>query len=355
VSVWKDLYHGDTHFDFVGNRRRWFTISAIIVVLSLGSLVFRQLNLGIDFEGGTLVEVENPAGATVSDVRDAISGLGLADAKVQTTGGGSGVRVQTGQLSQDDEQRLVEAVAAVAGVDPTEANRQSVGPTFGQQVTDSAIRALVVFLIVVALFITWRLEWRMAAAALVALGHDLVFTAGIYSLVGFEVTPATVVAILTILGYSLYDTVVVFDKVQENVKERGERHTISAIVNRSMNQVFMRSVNTSLTSLLPIGSLLFVGSFLLGAATLRQFALALFIGVGTGTYSSIFLAAPLLAIWKEREERWLRVRRRLERKGVDDEFAVKGIITDVEAHDEAQAAASSGAVPRPPRKRKRRR
>ena len=356
MSVWKDMYHGDTHFDFVGNRKRWFTISAIIIVISLGSLLFRGLNLGIDFEGGTLVEVENPAGASVSDVRSAISGLGLADAKVQLTGGGSGVRVQAAQLPLEQEDRLVDVLAAVAGVDPTDANRQSVGPTFGDQVTDSAIRALVVFLIVIALFITWRLEWRMAAAGLVALAHDLVFTSGIYSLVGFEVTPATVVAILTILGYSLYDTVVVFDKVQENINERGERHTISAIVNRSMNQVFMRSLNTSLTSLLPIGSLLFVGSFLLGAATLREFALALFIGIGTGTYSSIFLAAPLVAIWKEKEDRWQRVRRRLERKGVEDEFAVKGIITDMEAHEELTAAPTeTGAVPRPPRKRKRRR
>lgn len=356
MSIWRELYRGDTHFDFVGNRRRWFGISAVIIVVSLGSLLFRGLNLGIDFEGGTLVEVENPAGASVGDVRDAISGLGLADAKVQLTGAGAGIRVQSAQLSPDQENRLVEAVAAVAGVDPIDANRQSVGPTFGSQVTESAIRALVVFLVVVALFISWRLEWRMAAAALVALGHDLLFTSGIYSLVGFEVTPATVVAILTILGYSLYDTVVVFDKVLENIQERGERHTISAIINRSMNQVFMRSVNTSLTSLLPIGSLLFVGSLLLGAATLRQFALALFIGVGTGTYSSIFLAAPLLAIWKEREARWERMRRRLERKGIEDEFAVKGIITDVDAPEEAVAAPThTGATPRPPRKRRRRR
>jgi len=207
----------------------------------------------------------------------------------------------------------------------------------------------------VAGFISIRLEWKMAMAGLAALGHDLVLTAGIYALVGFEVTPATIIAILTILGYSLYDTVVVFDKVVENVEERGDRHTASAIVNMSMNQVFMRSVNTSLTSLLPIGSLLFVGSFLLGAATLREFALALFIGVATGTYSSIFLAAPLLALWKEREEHWQRVRRRMQRKGTEDEFAARILDVVPEAEQEGLPAVLTGAAPRPPKKRRRRR
>lgn len=355
MSVFRKLYRGDIHFDFVGLRRRWFTFSLVIVGISLLSLlVLRGLNLGVDFEGGTLVEVENPAGASVGDVRSAISGEGFAGAKVQSTGGGEGIRVQTEQLEPADEQRLVEVIATETGVDPSEASRQSVGPTFGSQIAESAVRALIVFLIVVAIFISWRLEWRMAAAALVALFHDLLFTAGIYSLVGFEVSPATVIAILTILGYSLYDTVVVFDKVLENIKERGDRHTISAIINRSMNQVFMRSVNTSLTSLLPIGSLLFVGSFLLGAATLREFALALFIGVGVGTYSSIFLAAPLLAVWKEREEQWKRVRRRVERKGAEDEFMVRAA-APISAEEVAETVVVTGATPRPPRKRRKKR
>jgi preprotein translocase subunit SecF len=206
----------------------------------------------------------------------------------------------------------------------------------------------------VAIYISIRLEWKMAFAGMLALAHDLVFTAGIYSLSGFEVSPSTVIAILTILGYSLYDTVVVFDKVLENIQERGERHTISAIVNMSMNQVFMRSINTSLTSLLPIGSLLFVGSFLLGATTLREFALALFIGVFVGTYSSIFVASPVLARWKEREERWQRVRRRVDRKGLEDEFAVThGKPVQVEAAEVIEQA--TGAAPRPPKKRRRKR
>ena len=355
MSVLRDLYHGSTQFDFYGRRRRWFMASAIIIVVSIGALAIRHLNLGVDFKGGTLVEVENPAGASVGGIRAAIEGLGIVGAKVQETGGGEGLRVQTSQLAPEDEDRLVDIVAGLAGVDPGEASRQSVGPTFGSAVAASALRALIIFLIVVGLFIAWRMEWKMAATALLALGHDLLFTAGVYALIGFEVSPATVIAILTILGYSLYDTVVVFDKVEENVKERGDRHTYAGIINMSMNQVFMRSVNTSLTSLLPIGSLLFVGSFLLGATTLREFALALFIGVATGTYSSIFLAAPVLGVWKEGEEHWIRVRRRLERRGEDEEFAprVDARATPIETAKAVRD--TSGASPRPPRRRRRKR
>jgi len=353
TGLWHRLYHGETHFDFVGRRRRWFTISLVIMAISILTLVFRGLNLGVEFVGGSLIETENPAGASVGDVRDALSGIGYPDATVQATGGG-GIRVQTEELTVAEEDRIVAVVAAEVGVDPSEASRQTVGPTFGEQVAESAVRALVIFLIVVAAFISWRLEWRMAGAALVALFHDLLLTAGVYSLIGFQVTPATVIAILTILGYSLYDTVVVFDKVQENIAERGDRYTISALVNMSMNQVFMRSVNTSLTSLLPIGFLLFVGSYLLGATTLREFALALFIGVATGTYSSIFVAAPLLAAWKEREETWVRVRHRMARKGLEDEeFAARAPVSVPVL--ETPSAPGSGAVARAPRKRRKRR
>lgn len=350
MSRFGRLYRGQTNFDFVGDRRRGFTFSAIVIGVSLLSMIFLQFNVGIDFVGGTVIEIENPGQAPVSLVRDTIAEMGIKDAKVQSRG--EGVRIQTEQLDSAREQALVEVVADELGTVPSEASRQTVGPTFGSQVAGSAIRALIIFLIVVAIYISIRLEWKMAMAGLLALGHDLIFTAGIYSLVGFEVSPATVIAILTILGYSLYDTVVVFDKTLENIQERGERHTISAIVNMSMNQVFMRSLNTSLTTLLPIGSLLFVGSFLLGATTLREFALALFIGVFAGTYSSIFIASPVLARWKEREERWQRVRRRVERKGTEDEYSVRHGTAGVAVET---IAASSGAAPRPPRKRRKKR
>jgi preprotein translocase subunit SecF len=356
VSLAHRLYHGETHFDFVGKRRWWFGISAVLVLASALVMGVRGLNLSVDFVGGSLVECNNPAGASVSDVRAALDGIGLAGAKVQVTGGGAGLRVQTEELTTEAETQLRATVAAVAGLDDVNlVSYQTVGPTFGRQVTESAIRALIVFFIVVSLFLWWRLEWRMALAAVVEVVHDLVITCGIYAVGGFEVTPATVIAVLTILGYSLYDTVVVFDKIHENITERGERHTISAIVNMSVNQVLMRSINTSLTTLLPVGSLLFVGSLLLGASTLFEFALGLFVGVAAGTYSSIFLGSPLVAVWKEREERWQRVRRRLGRNITDDEFAAREL--DVVAGQEAVAVlpAATGAVPRPPRKRRRRR
>lgn len=353
MSVLRDLYHGNTRFDFFGNRRRWFGLSGVIIAVSLFALFFLRLELSVDFSGGTLIEFPNPNGVSVADVRAVVDDAGVGSAKTQEIGG-SGIRVQTSQLDLETEDALVAELARLLGVDSADASRQSVGPTFGNQVTRSAVRALVVFLIVIALYMSWRLEWKMAGAAIFALVHDLIFTSGIYALAGLEVTPATVIAILTILGYSLYDTVVVFDKMQENERERGDRHTYGAIVNMSMNQVLMRSINTSLVSLLPIGSLLFVGSFLLGATTLREFALALFVGVATSMYSSIFLAAPLVGMWKEREDHWIKVRQRLERRGVAEEFAPHELVG---AHAETAAAvvAASGAAPRPPKNRKRRR
>lgn len=357
MNVFQKAYRGEIHVDFVGHRRRWFTFSAVIVAVSLLALLVRGLNLGIEFEGGTVVEAVNPNEVSVSQVRDRLASIGLEGAKVQSTSdlaGNRGVRVQTEELGPGDEDELVELIAEAAGVTPNEVSVRTIGPTFGSRVAASALRALIFFLIAVTIYISFRLEWKMALAALAALLHDLLFTSGIYSLIGFEVTPATVIAILTILGYSLYDTVVVFDKVLENVTERGERHTYSALVNMSMNQVLMRSINTSLTSLLPIGSLLFVGSFLLGATTLRQFALALFIGVGVGTYSSIFFASPLLAVWKEREEHWQRMRRRVMRKGAHDEYAARGVISE-ETDLEELPSLATGAEPRAPKRRRRRR
>jgi preprotein translocase subunit SecF len=356
MSLASRLYHGETTFDFVGKRRWWFSLSAALMVISALALGLRGLNLSVDFVGGSLIECNNPAGASVTDVRGVLNAMGLEGAKVQLIGDGSGVRVQTAELTPEMEDRMVAAVAQVAGIDDLDlVSRQTVGPTFGRSVTEAAVRALIVFLVVVSLFIWWRLEWKMALAAMVELFHDLLLTAGIYALIGFEVTPATVIAVLTILGYSLYDTVVVFDKIRENIAERGERHTVSAICNMSINQVLMRSINTSLTTLLPVGSLLFVGSYLLGAATLREFALGLFVGIATGTYSSIFLGAELVAIWKEREDHWQRIRRRLGRKGAEDEFADHTAPTVLEPEVAAVLAGQTGAVPRPPKKRRRQR
>ncbi len=306
MSLFSRLYRGETTFDFVGRKRIGFIISTVLLTISVVSLVTLKLNLGVDFEGGTVIEVENPADASVPDIRDVLREFGLESATIQLTSGGgaSGVRVETVVIEPAQESLVVAAIASAAGVDSNDASVTSVGPSFGREVTRSAVKALVIFLLVVSAFIAWRFEWKMALAALAALLHDLLLTAGVYSVTQFEVTPSTVIAILTILGYSLYDTVVVFDKIVETVEISEGRSSLSGVINGSMNTVLMRSLNTSLTSLLPVGSLLFVGSFLLGATTLREFALALFVGIAAGTYSSIFIAAPLLATWKSREPEW---------------------------------------------------
>lgn len=353
MSLWGDLYRGETEFDFVKNRRRFFLISATLIVVSILSLLVRGLDGSVDFTGGTIVEAPNVAGVDVAEYRSELASIGQEGARVQIRterDETETVVVQTEALDVADRDELVDAVASVAGVDPNDTSVEAVGPTFGSEITRRAIEALVIFLIVVALFITWRFEWKMAVAALVALFHDLIITAGVYSIIGFEVTPATVIAILTILGYSLYDTVVVFDKITENVHELGSRHTFTEIANLSMNQVLMRSLNTSATSLLPIGSLLLVGSYLLGAATLREFALALFIGIAAGTYSSIFVATPLLTEWKEREPEWERMQRRVARRSGETVLTASEVVVAT-----ATEPTASGATPRPPKQRRKRR
>ena len=352
MSLWRNLYRGETEFDFVRHRRRFFLISGALIAVSLLSLLVRGLDGSVDFTGGTIVEAPNTTAVDVGEYRDELAAIGQEGARVQLRSerdGGEVVVVQTEALSVTDRDELVTTVAGVAGVDANETTIDAVGPTFGSEITRRAIEALVIFLVVVVLFITWRFEWKMAIGALAALFHDLIITAGIYSLVGFEVTPATVIAILTILGYSLYDTVVVFDKITENVHELGSRHTFTEIANLSMNQVLMRSLNTSATSLLPIGSLLLIGSYLLGAATLREFALALFIGIAAGTYSSIFVATPLLTEWKEQEPEWQRMQRRVARRSGET------VLTAAEAAAMATEGKTTGAVPRAPKPRRKRR
>jgi len=304
MSTWGRLMRGETRIDFVGNRKRWFTISAVILVVSLLALALFRLNLGIEFVGGLALQAPNPAGADVSEVRDALAEIGVVESTVQLLDEGEEVRLTTPELTPDTQDRAIEALRSVTAAPPEDISIDSVGPTFGALVARRALLALGVFLGAVVLFISWRLQLKMALAGLVALFHDLIITVGVYALSGFPVTPATVVAVLVILGYSLYDTVVVFDKVDELEKVEEEK-TFSEIVNQAMNSVLARSLATSLTSLLPVGSILVVGSFLLGAQTLRDFALALFVGIAAGTYSSIFMAAPLLATWKEKEPFWV--------------------------------------------------
>lgn len=304
MSLLRRVNRGETTIDFVGNRRRWFAISAVALLIALGALGVRQLNLGIDFVGGLALQTPNPAGAQVEDVRSALEDVGIADATIQFLDDGEAVRITTRELDSAVEDAAVEAVVDVTASPRAEMSIDAVGPTFGELIARRALIALGVFLGAVVLFISWRLEFKMAVAGLAALFHDMLITIGVYALTGFQVTPATVVAVLVVLGYSLYDTVVVFDKVEELVLV-DEEDTYTGIVNRAMNSVLARSLATSLTSLLPVGSILFIGAIILGAPTLRDFALALFVGIAAGTYSSIFVASPVLATWKEKEPDWI--------------------------------------------------
>lgn len=307
------LRRGEFHIDFIGRTRLWLVITAAVVAVSIGSLVIRNINAGLEFRGGTSFEVQaRDRTASVAEVRDALERAGVDEATVQRQGD-RGFLVQTRHLDSRTQDATLREIARVTGADTKDVNVQDVGPKWGRQITNKAIRALVVFLVVVAIYLSIRLEPKMAGAAMVAVVHDVVATAGIYSLSGLVVTPATVIAFLTVLGYSLYDTVVIFDRVKErsaNLSAAGSV-TYSASANASLNQVLARSISTSVTALLPVGSLLFVGSFLLGAQTLRELALALFVGLTAGAYSSIFVATPVLARWKEREPRWATLRARI--------------------------------------------
>ncbi|MDP1804449.1 MAG: protein translocase subunit SecF, partial [Acidimicrobiales bacterium] len=252
ASLAHRLYHGETSFDFVGRRRIWFIFSAVVILAGLISLGTQGLNLGIDFEGGTSWEVPAPD-VSVAEARDAVRPLGLGDATIQIIGDDR-VRVVSDNVPPEEQERISLALAEVAGAGISQVSVNDVGPSWGQAVTNKARNALVVFFILISIYISLRFEWKMAAAALAAVVHDIFVTVGVYSISRFEVTPATVVAFLTILGYSLYDTIVVFDKVEENAKGLASsgRFTYSDTVNLSMNQVLMRSLNTSIVAIMPI-------------------------------------------------------------------------------------------------------
>ncbi len=308
-----DIFHERTHFDIVGRSWRWALLSGTIILIGLISLGVRGLNLGIDFKGGTQWEFQaKSAHVSSGSVRSSVQSI-VPDATILIVNNNK-VRVQSKNVDATTENKVTDALAKYAHIAPSAVTINSVGPTWGHEVSSKALRALIVFFVLIALYLSFRFEFKMAVAAILAVLHDIVVTVGVYALTQFEVTPATVVAFLTILGFSLYDTVVVFDKIKENVPTLGtiKGDTYSAMANRSMNQVLMRSLNTSFVALLPVFSLLVVGSYILGAIALEDFALALFVGLLTGAYSSIFVATPILAWWKEREPRYRTMRERAE-------------------------------------------
>jgi preprotein translocase subunit SecF len=326
------------HMNIIGRRRWWFLLSGIVLVLALVGLLVRGLNLSIAFRGGAALEYPNASGVAIQDVQEVMAGFGRDDAVVQLVDG-QDLSVRTGPLG---EQRtaILEALADQAGVRPDQINIEEIGPQWGEQISQKALIAFLISIVLVILYISIRFEWKMAVAGLAALLHDLVITAGIYALAGREVTPETVIAILTILGYSLYDTVVIFDKIRENTESQAlvARETYAGVVNLTMNQVFMRSVNTSLATLVPIATLL-----IFGGDTLKDFAFALFVGVAASTYSSIFTAAPLLVVLKEREPKMTEIRQRVRRR--ETARPTLAAIPDEELAEERELAPAVAPTP----------
>ena len=332
------LYTGEVSYDFVGRRRRWYVISAVLIAVSLLSMGVRGFQWGIEFEGGADFQVQTAVTATtVTDMQRAVEDAGvpeLGEATV-TTVGNNQVRVQTRTLDPVEEvPKVRSAIATEAGVPSDQVAYSLIGASWGGQITDRALIALGVFLLLVTLVIwAYFRNWKMSIAALVALLHDLVLTVGIYALVGFTVTPATVIGVLTILGYSLYDTVVVFDKVRENVRDltSSARQTYSEAANLAVNQVLVRSINTTIIGVLPVAALLFAGAFILGEGPLKDLALALFVGMISGAYSSIFIATPLLAQLKEREPEMQKLTKRVLARRVKSDARVGATAGPVDA------------------------
>lgn len=335
------LYRGEVSYDFVGHRRRWYAASGVILLIAVLSLIFRPLNLGVEFEGGSVFTVPTATG-TIDQARSVAAANNVPEPVITevTSGSSRSLRVQTQDLSTSGNQAMIKALATEFNTPAETVNAQIVGPSWGKEITKKAFTGLVVFLILIAVFLSLYFEWRMAVAALVALIHDLVVTIGIYSLIGFVVTPATVIGVLTILGYSLYDTVVVFDKVKENTRglTGGNRMTYSQAANLALNQTLVRSINTSVIALLPVAAILFIGP-LLGADTLKDLALALFIGLAAGAYSSIFIATPVLAQVKEREPAMQALARRVAAR----ESAGKGVATGTGAGSTRRRSATAVA------------
>jgi preprotein translocase subunit SecF len=318
-SMWFRLSNGLTRYDYVRRWRKWYLLSSAVIIIGLIGVIALGLNRSIDFTGGTVWQVRTDK-LSVADARDAVRSLGIAnEAQIQTVTSAEGrsIRVQARQASTTSESEIAAALAKAAGVKLDAVNTNFVGPSWGNEVTKKARNALVWFFVAIAAYIALRFQPKMAVAALVAVLHDILVTVGVYSLTRLTVSPATVIAFLTILGYSLYDTVVVFDKVEENEVALGPTGKMSYtdIVNISMNEVMMRSLNTSFVAILPIVSILVLGAGVLGASSLFDFGTALLIGLLTGAYSSIFIAAPLLALLKEREPKWAEIRTKLANSG----------------------------------------
>ncbi len=304
------LYRGEVSFDFVSRQKLWYTISGCILVISLLALIFRGLDFSVEFKGGSVLTVPAASSVTQTSLDKVVTAAGGTNPTVSEVRPFNHTapywQVQTTQLSPGKSLAIDRAIASKFGINVNKISIESVGSSWGSQVSQKALEALIAFLIVIVIYLSIAFEWRMAAAAFVALAHDIVITIGVYALTGFQVSPATVIGLLTILGYSLYDTVVVFDKVRENTAPilGTRKSTYSEAANLALNQTLVRSINTSLTALLPVAAILVVGTLLLGNGELKVLSLVLFVGMLSGTYSSICIATPVLADLKEREPQY---------------------------------------------------
>jgi preprotein translocase subunit SecF len=311
-----DLYSGKVSFDFVGRRKLWYLIAVVVVMFSILAPVLKGgFNFGIEFRGGSEFRIDGVSNLSQQLARDAVQSVEPGIEPLVTTVGLDAVRVQTEQLDDVTSEEMRIALAGAYQVESSAVTSSFIGANWGADVTEKAILGLVVFLLLVSLFMALYFRTiKMSIAALVALAHDMIFTLGIYALSGFEITPAAVIGFLTILGYSLYDTVVIFDKIRENTLdvEFSETTTFSSQVNLAINQTIVRSVNTSIVSALPIASILLIGAVVLGTGTLRDISLALFVGVIVGTYSSVFLAGPLYAHLRENDAKFTSTKARVQ-------------------------------------------
>lgn len=324
------LHRGEIGYDFVKNRKIWYGLSILITILAIAGLAVRGLNMGIEFQGGAVFNTPKNTSVSVSQAEEYAEEASGHDAIVQKLGDGS-LRIQVAGIDTGAANEIKSTLADDLKVDSEQINAELVGPSWGEQIANKAWQGLGIFLVLVVIYLAIAFEWRMAVAAFVALIHDITITVGIYALVGFEVTPGTVIGLLTILGYSLYDTVVVFDSLKEQTKDltKQTRWTYSDVANRSINSTLVRSINTTVVALLPVAGLLFIGGGVLGAGMLNDISLSLFVGLAAGAYSSIFIATPLVADLKEREPAMKALRKRVLAKRAQS--AAQG---GTEVHDE---------------------
>jgi preprotein translocase subunit SecF len=333
------LYRGEVGYDFVGKRMIWYGISVLITVVAIAGLGLKGLNMGIEFQGGALFTTP-PTSVSVEQAKEDAEEASGHDAIVQKLGNGT-LRIQVGGLDTSTAAPVTEKLAQDLDVPAEKINTELVGPSWGAQIANKAWTGLAVFMVLVVIYLALAFEWRMAVAALIALIHDLTITVGVYALVGFEVTPGTVIGLLTILGYSLYDTVVVFDGLKEGAKDitKQSRFTYSEIANRSLNATLVRSINTTVVALLPVAGLLFIGGGVLGAGMLNDISLSLFVGLAAGAYSSIFIATPLVADLKERDPQMKALKKRILAKRASAEARGESAEGSDETSDAVPAAA----------------